>query len=322
MDWQKTAVVFPGQGSQQVGMGVDFAQQYLAARSIYDLADDLLDTNLSAIMFGGPADKLDQTYNTQPALYVNSIAIWRTLRATMPDARPAFFAGHSLGEFTALNAARSLRFEDGLRLVRERARLMRDAGEANPGAMAALLAIEPDQADALCARASAETTQPVVIANDNCPGQIVLSGAEEAIDAAVQLAPEFGAKRAVKLAVSIAAHSPLMASASDAFRLALAETTFHQPDVPIYGNVNAAPLLAVDSIRAELDAQLTNAVRWSESVQAMIDDGATTFIEIGAGDVLSGLIKRIDRTTRRITINSVESFQAFIESAREEPLDV
>lgn len=306
-DWSTTAFVFPGQGSQMVGMGQDFAEAYPVARETFEQADDILGFALSKLCFEGPEEELNDTINTQPALYVSGVAIHRVLENLYPDAVPAFVAGHSLGEFTALAAAGAVSFQDGLRLVRERGRLMKEAGIKSPGAMAALLGLDADMVRDLCARASQQTGGVLVLANDNCPGQIVISGDDVTLEQGLTLAKEAGAKRAVKLAVSIAAHSPLMGPASADFRKALAETAFQTPHMPVYGNVSAAPLTSVEAIRDELGNQLTSSVRWAESVTAMIAAGAQRFIELGPKDVLSGLLKRINRNATAISLNSVAS---------------
>lgn len=311
-EWTKTAWVFPGQGSQMVGMGKDFAEAYPAARALFEQADDLLGFSLSALCFDGPEEALNDTLNTQPALYVCSAAILQVLREALPDIYPACVAGHSMGELTALFAAGALRFEDGLRLVRERGRLMKQAGETSPGAMAAILGLEADAIRELCAQATVQTGKPVVLANDNCPGQIVISGDSAALEAAMQLAEAAGARKVVKLAVSIAAHSPLMQTVVEEFQAAVNAASLQPPQVPVYGNITAQPLPSVRDIQQELGNQLTQSVRWTESVQAIRTGGAEMFIEIGSGDVLTGLIKRIDRQAARVTLNSVQALQAFL----------
>lgn len=308
-NWTTCAFVFPGQGSQKVGMGADFYAQSSAAKAIFDQADDLLQADLSGLMFNGPEDMLNDTYHTQAALYVCSIAMLTALQAQVPAAIPGYLAGHSLGEFTALTVSRVLSFADGLKLVRERGRLMCEAGEKQGGAMAALLGLTVVEARDICQQAQQQSGEPVVVANDNCPGQIVISGGTIGVEAAIALAADAG-KRAVKLAVSVAAHSPLMSPASEAFRELLAETPMQAPQIPVYGNVSAAPLPDVAAIRAELDRQLTETVRWTESMQAIIADGATVFLEIGAGDVLNGLLKRIDRAVNRKTLGTIADLSA------------
>lgn len=311
-DWSTTALLFPGQGSQQVGMGKDLYEAYPAARETFQQADEVLGFALSKLCFEGPESDLNDTLNTQPALYVTGIATLRALHSELPAAAPGFMAGHSLGEFTALAAAGAVAFDDGLRLVRERGRLMKEAGTISPGAMAALLGLDADQARAVCEQASQQTGGVLVVANDNCPGQLVLSGDEATLDVGMALAKDAGAKKVIKLAVSIASHSPLMASASAAFRVALLATNFQPPGVPVYGNVKAAPLVAVDDIRSELDQQLTNSVRWTESVRAMIAAGANRFIELGPKDVLASMMKRIDRSAAGTALTGVESLRAFV----------
>lgn len=309
MNRSATAFVFPGQGAQIVGMGADFAREYAPARAIFERADALLGYGLSALCFSGPDEALNATAVTQPALYVCGVAMLRALEAEHPGLTPACAAGHSLGEFTALTAAGALDFDDGLRLVAERARLMGEAGAAHPGGMAAVLGMEVEALAEVCARASDQTGEPLVVANDNCPGQVVISGGLKALDAGLELAKAAGAKRAVKLAVSVAAHSPLMAPASEALNRSIAATTFHPPRCPVYANVTAAPLTTVEAIRDELARQLTQPVRWTATIQAMRAAGVGRFIEIGPRDVLTGLLKRIDREAAGAALNSVEALR-------------
>ncbi len=312
MDWTKVAFVFPGQGSQTVGMSKDLADAYTIVRQTFEQADDILGFALSNLCFDGPEDMLNDTINTQPALYTAGIATLRALQTELPSAVPSFVAGHSLGEFTALAAAGAVSFEDGLRLVRERGRLMQAAGTQSPGAMAAVLGLDASVVREVCIRASQQTGGVLILANDNCPGQNVISGDDATLEVGMQLLSEAKAKKVVKLPISIAAHSPLMESASAEFRQVLANTQFTTPRVPVYGNVDADSLRNVDAIRRELDLQLTNSVRWTESVQAMVSAGAEVFVELGPKDVLTGLLKRIDRSKSGKAINSAESLQKLV----------
>jgi [acyl-carrier-protein] S-malonyltransferase len=315
VNWSATAFIFPGQGAQQVGMGKDLWEVFPAARQTFEQADDTLGFALSRLCFEGPEDELNDTFNTQPALYTCGIAALRALQTELPEAKPGFAAGHSLGEFTALAAAGALAFEDGLRLVRARGRLMQEAGVKSPGAMAALLGLDAEQARAICEQAGRQTGGVLVVANDNCPGQLVISGDETTLEAGMALAKEAGAKKVVKLAVSIASHSPLMESASAAFNEAVEKTAFQTPELPVYGNVGAAPLTTVEAIRDELKRQLTHPVRWTESVQAMIAAGAERFIELGPKDVLAGMMKRINRAAPGLALTGVEALRVFVETA-------
>ena len=304
--------MFPGQGSQIVGMGADLTAAYPLAAQTFDEANAILDFDLGSICFNGPEEQLNDTVITQPALYVMGVALLRVLQAQRPDAVPAMVAGHSLGELTALTACGALDFADGVRLVQTRGRLMAEAGQKNPGAMAALLGLDADKAREACEAASAQTGRALVVANDNCPGQVVISGDAETLELGMELAKKAGAKRAVKLAVSIAAHSPLMAPAAEAFGQAVANTPLKTPTMPIVGNVSAAPLETVETIRAELGEQLTQAVRWTESVQFMRTAGITHFYEIGPKDVLNGLIKRIDREAHCMAVNSAAALEELL----------
>ena len=313
LDWAATAAVFPGQGSQVLGMGMDFSDRFSIARDTFAEADSILGYTLSRICREDP-DALNQTQYTQPALYVCSLAIWNALNQELKDVLPAWMAGHSLGEFTALTAANALPFEAGLRLVQRRGELMQRAGAEQPGAMAAILGLDASAVEALCRNVSRETGKPVVLANDNCPGQAVVSGDSIAVEQLIDQAQQAGAKRAVKLAVSVAAHSPLMASAAADFGRAIDATDFSPPKCAVIGNVSAQKLDSVADIRHELQTQLTGAVRWTESMGRVIDAGATTVVEIGAGNVLTGLMRRIDRRVNRVTLNSVKAFDAFIEA--------
>ncbi|MFN8529960.1 MAG: ACP S-malonyltransferase [Anaerolineae bacterium] len=315
MDWASTAFVFAGQGSQLVGMGKDIAEAYPAARETFQAADDLLGFSLSRLCFEGPEDALNDTINTQPALYVYGIAVLRALQSECPQAVPAFLAGHSFGEVTALVAAGALSFEDGLQIVRERGRVMKAAGDRFPGAMAAILGLDADPIRDVCARAAAQTGGVLVLANDNCPGQNVISGDVATLDIGMGLAKEAGAKRIIKLAVSIASHSPLMQDASQAFHEALIRVPFQTPRIPVYANVTTESLHDPDAIVTELTNQLTHTVRWTESVRRMIAAGAKRFVEFGPKDVLSGLIKRIDGTVPATPLNNRQSLAGFVQDA-------
>ena len=300
-----TAFIFPGQGSQAVGMGRDLAAAFPIARAAFAQADALLNVQLSEMAWEGPEEALNDTYNTQPALLVHSIAALRVFQDKMPGFQPRFVAGHSLGELSALVASGSLDFPDALTLTRRRGELMRLAGEENPGGMVALLGLDIADVDAICEQASQEGER-VQVANDNCPGQIVVSGAGGALRRLMELASAAGARKVVPLAVSIAAHSYLMSHAQEAFNQAVDQAQLQDPGVPIVGNVHAQALTRARDVEDDLKAQLTSRVRWTESVEYMVAQGVDTFIEIGTGDVLSKLIKRIARDSNRITLGTAE----------------
>lgn len=291
--------LFPGQGSQFVGMGQDAYQHSPEARATFDIANDLFGKSLSQLCFEGPEDALKETAVQQPALFTTSIAHWRTMQAQGWSA-PNFVAGHSLGEFSALVAAGSLSFADGFALVKKRGELMKLAGEQQPGAMAAILALDSETVINLCAQASEETGLPVQLANDNCPGQLVISGEEVALERAVALAKEAKARKVVRLPISIAAHSPLMETAAAAFAEAVADTPIHPPNISIIGNVSAQPLTTVAAIKDEIQAQLTSPVAWTASMRYLLGQDVNTFVEVGPGNVLLSLVKRVNRKTKRI----------------------
>lgn len=293
------AFLFPGQGSQAVGMGRDLYEREPAARALYDAADARLGFPLSRICFEGPEEALTDTAVQQPALFVTSLAAWEALRAR-GEADAGFVAGHSLGEFSALAAAEALSFADGLALVRRRGELMKLAGERQPGGMAAVLGLDAAPIALLCARAAAETGRTVGVANDNCPGQVVITGDETALTRAITLLTEAGARKVVRLPITIAAHSPLMASVADEFAAAVDAAPLATARIPVVANVTARPIAAPDEIRAELKAQLTSPVRWTDSIRYLGAQGVDSYVEVGPGDVLLGLVKRIDRESRRV----------------------
>lgn len=301
------AFLFPGQGSQSVGMGFELAKKYPIAQQIFDQADEILGIDLSEIAWNGPENDLNDTINTQPALLVHSIACLRVLEEFNPHIKPKFVAGHSMGELSALVAAEALNFQDALRLVRSRGSLMKSAGEAFPGGMAAILGLNLIDVEELCSQASNQS-EKVQIANDNCPGQVVISGSSVALERALTLARNAGARKAVRLAVSIPAHSDLMSSAQVGFNMAVASSPIDSPRVPIISNVNAMPMTSVEAIKADLRAQLNSRVRWTESVRYMIENGINTFIEIGNDSVLTGLLKRIDRTVIGLALGRPNDF--------------
>ncbi len=302
-----TALIFPGQGSQDVGMGRDVAEAYPEARRLYQQADDVLGFALSELCFQGPRELLDETANTQPALFVTSLALVEALKAEGKLPAAAMVAGHSLGELTALVAGGAMSFEEGLRLVRERGRLMKLAGEQSPGGMAAVLKMDDADVEQACKEAAAETSRPVQIANYNSPGQVVISGDAQALERAIELLRQRGGKRIVPLAVSIAAHSPLMAGVVREYRAAVDATDFCLPVIPVVANISARPLLTVDEIRDELAGQFTWPVRWTASVQWMVEQGVSKFVEIGPKEVLAGLVRRIDGSVEAQSVGSLEA---------------
>ncbi len=295
-------------------MGHALFQTEPAARDIFSEADEILSFPLSTLIFEGPAETLTDTINAQPAILVTSIAILRALEQKI-DIRPAFVAGHSLGEFTALVCAGALTFAEGVKLVRERGRLMKAAGVETPGGMAAILGLNADPVAEICATVQAETGQPVQIANDNCPGQIVISGAIAALERAMALAEEQKARKVVRLQVSIPAHSPLMTKAAARFEQVIAKLDIRPPAVPVIGNTTAQALASVDAIRSEMVAQLTNSVRWTESIGHLGGQNVEAFVEIGPKDVLTGLMKRIDRKANRLSIQDAEGISKLGELA-------
>jgi [acyl-carrier-protein] S-malonyltransferase len=307
----KIAFLFPGQGSQFIGMGHDLAAAFPAARQIFEEADQILGIHLSRLAWEGPEAELNDTINTQPAILVHSTAVLAIFQQLFPDFQAAFTAGHSMGELSALIASGALPFSDTLRLVRRRGELMKQAGELSPGGMAAIMGLDIPALDQLCNQASRPDAQPaelVQVANDNCPGQVVISGSSQALERALQLAQQAGARRVMPLAVSIAAHSPLMSMAQASFNQAVADAPITRAVVPLVGNVTARPLVQAGQVRADLQAQLTHRVRWTETIQFMISEGISTFIEMGNGTVLTGLLKRIDRDATGINLGTPADF--------------
>ena len=281
------AFVFPGQGAQFVGMGKDLYENNPVAKEMFDKANEILGFNITDLMFNGTDEDLRQTKVTQPAIFLHSVILAKPMG---DDFNPDMVAGHSLGEFSALVAAGALSFEDGLRLVSARAQAMQKACEKTPSTMAAVLALPDAKVEELCA----SVTEGVVVpANYNCPGQIVISGSIEGVDAACAKMLEAGAKRALKLKVGGAFHSPLMEPARAELADAIAHTDFHAPKCPVYQNVNAEPQTDPETIKKNLIAQLTAPVRWTQTIQNMIAAGADTFVEVGPGAVLQGLVKKI-----------------------------
>jgi len=291
--------VFPGQGAQEPGMGRDLYEQEPAARALFDEADALFGKALSTICFEGPEDALTDTATQQPALYTTSLAAWAVL-SERGQADPAFLAGHSLGEISALAAAGALSFADGFALVRRRGELMKVAGDRQPGGMAAILGLDAGSVAEICAAVTTETGHVVGLANDNCPGQIVISGDEVALGRAMTLLGARGARKVVRLPITIAAHSPLMNSIAGEFAAAVDATRFAPARIPVIANVTARPIATPEEIRAELKAQLTSPVGWTETIRYLGSQGVDSYLEVGPGDVLLGLVKRIDRAAVRV----------------------
>ena len=285
------AFVFPGQGAQFVGMGKDLYENSALAKELFEKANDILGYRITDIMFNGTDEDLRQTKVTQPAVFLHSVI---SALCMGDDFKPEMTAGHSLGEFSALVAAGALSFEDGLKLVYARAMAMQKACEAQPSTMAAIIALPDEKVEEICAQVSAEG-EVCVAANYNCPGQVVISGDEKGIDAACEKMLAAGAKRALKLKVGGAFHSPIMEPARAELAEAIAHTQFFEPKCPVYQNVSAQAVTDPDAIKANLIAQLTAPVRWTQSVLNMIADGATSFTEVGPGNVLQGLIKKINK---------------------------
>jgi [acyl-carrier-protein] S-malonyltransferase len=295
----KMAYVFPGQGSQKVGMGRDLYDNFAPARAVFDRADRVLGFQLSKLCFEGPEETLRQTINAQPALVTMSFACLQAARSVVDTAslpRPFFLAGHSLGEYSALAVAGVLDFDEVVSLARQRGRLMQEAGDKTPGTMAAILGLDEAAVAAICQDTG------TWVANVNCPGQLVISGAKANVDQAVSLAQARGAAKAILLQVSGAFHSPLMQSAVDGIGPAINQLSFKEAEIPVVANTSAQPLSAPKDIKAELLAQLCHTVQWQRTVEYMLENGVTTVIEIGAGKVLTGLNKRINKDIRLLNV--------------------
>jgi [acyl-carrier-protein] S-malonyltransferase len=287
----KHAYVFPGQGSQFSGMGKNLYEQNETAKHLFEKANEILGFRISDIMFEGTDEQLKQTNVTQPAVFIHSVVAYLTMTEVQPD----MVAGHSLGEFSALVANKTLSFEDALKLVSIRAKAMQAACEIQPSTMAAVLALADDKVEEICAKVSKENNEVVVAANYNCPGQLVISGSVNGIEIACEQMKAAGAKRALVLPVGGAFHSPLMEPAKLELAAAIEATTFNTPICPVYQNVVAAGVTDPAQIKANLIAQLTGAVKWTQTVEAMVADGASHFTEVGPGKVLQGLVQKIHK---------------------------
>ena len=302
----KKAFLFPGQGSQYVGMAKDLFEKSVEAKEMIRTADDILGVNLSYIMFNGPEEELKQTQYTQPAIFLHSVILASVIRTI--DANAA--AGHSLGEYSAYVASGTIQFHEAIKLVRARGVAMQEAGDQNRGTMAAVIGLEPEKVESLCTEAS--TIGVVQCANFNSPGQIVISGSVDGVKKAMELCKVAGAKMVKELVVSAAFHSPLMLSAKEKLNAALDATNFYKPKFPVYTNVTAKPVDGVAEIKSKLFEQITAPVRWEEIIVNMISDGVEEFYEIGPGNVLQGLVKRINPDVKRFGIDKFEDVEKYL----------
>lgn len=310
---ERTAFLFPGQGSQVIGMGQDLCTRYSTARSVFACSDELLDFPLTKICWEGPKTLLNDTINTQPALLTHSIASLFVFNELFANYNPRFVAGHSLGEFSALVASKSMHFSDALLLVRKRGELMKKIGEEKTGGMAAILGLDIHVLENICFEASTGQNI-VVVANDNCPGQVVISGTSDALQLAINLSKQAGAKRAIPLTVSIAAHSPSMSFIQEEFKIAINKSRISNPQIPIIGNICASPLTTSDEIRRDLTMQLTSRVQWTKTIKFMCENGVDTFFELGTGTVLSGLVSRINQQAICFQIGSPADFHKLLDT--------
>jgi [acyl-carrier-protein] S-malonyltransferase len=309
----KTAFLFPGQGSQFVGMGKDLYDSHPEARAVFDAADEALGRPLSRLCFEGPEDELRLTVNTQPALFTTSVAVLKCLQAK--GFQPDVVAGHSVGEYAALVASGSLDFEDGIKLVNQRSLLMQAAAEAHPGSMAAVIGLDTDQVREACKRA--ESDGVIDVANYNSPGQVVISGESKAVEAASAYAKEAGARMVVALNVSGGFHSRLMASAAEGIGKFLSDVPFREASIPVIANVTADYTRSPEMIRAALERQLVGSVRWEETLMLMSRDGVDCFVEVGPGKVLAGLVKRTVKGAEIHSVGDAETLEAFAGGRKE-----
>ena len=302
----KKAFIFPGQGSQYVGMAKDLFDESVEAKEMIKTADDILGVNLSYIMFNGPVEKLKQTEFTQPAIFLHSVILASMIRTVDADAS----AGHSLGEYSAYVASGTIQFHEAIKLVRARGIAMQQAGEGNKGTMAAVIGLEANKVDEICSEVSVDGV--VQCANFNSPGQVVISGTINGVTKAMELCKTAGAKVVKELVVSAAFHSPLMEPAKEKLKNAIDQTNFYQSKFPVYTNVSAGPVDSIEEVKNNLYEQITAPVRWEESMRNMINDGVEEFYEVGPGNVLQGLLKRINPDVKRFGIEKYEDLERYL----------